>query len=155
MTGTGRRALAETARLLHVIRDDADELGLEPVPGLADLDRLVGGFTASGLQVDLEQSGDLTGLPAGVDVSTYRIVQEALTNARRYGAGPVSVEVSGRTAACGSPRPTRSGRRRRRTVAGSGCSAWRSGRRCSAAACATTCADGRFELEAVLPVVDA
>ena len=44
VTGTGRRALAETARLLHVIRDDADELGLEPVPGVADLDRLVEEF---------------------------------------------------------------------------------------------------------------
>ena len=50
---TGRRALAETARLLHVVRDDADELGLEPVPGLADVDRLVAELDGSGLEVDL------------------------------------------------------------------------------------------------------
>lgn len=91
VAGTGRRALAETARLLHVIRDDADELGLEPVPGVVDLDRLIDEFADSGLQVDMERSGDLSGLPAGVDVSTYRVVQEALTNAHRYGAGPVSL----------------------------------------------------------------
>ena len=41
---TGRRALVETGRLLHVIRDDADELGLAPTPGMADLDDLVGQF---------------------------------------------------------------------------------------------------------------
>ncbi len=50
---TGRRALVETGRLLHVIRDDADELGLNPAPGVADLDRLVQEFRAEGLDVDL------------------------------------------------------------------------------------------------------
>ena len=50
---TGRRALVETGRLLHVIRDDADELGLDPAPGVADLERLVREFRAEGLEVDL------------------------------------------------------------------------------------------------------
>lgn len=91
---TGRRTLAETARLLHLIRDDADELGLEPVPGLTDLDRLVAGMDGSATPVELRRVGDLTGLPAAVDVSAYRIVQEALTNAHRYGRGTVTLEVS-------------------------------------------------------------
>ena len=94
VTATGRRTLGETARLLHLIRDDADELGLEPVPGLADLDRLVAEMEISGTRVDLRRVGDLTALPAAVDVSAYRIAQEALTNARRYGQGPVTLEVS-------------------------------------------------------------
>ncbi len=82
---TGRRAIAETGRLLHVLRDDADELGLEPAPGLADLAGLVAAFRASGLTIDLDVPESLPRLPAGVDVSAYRIVQEALTNALRYG----------------------------------------------------------------------
>jgi signal transduction histidine kinase len=91
--GTGRRALAETGRLLHVIRDSADELGLAPVPGLADLPELVEGFRRRGLQVDLSDQVEATDLPAGVDVSAYRIVSEALTNAERYAAGPVELDV--------------------------------------------------------------
>ena len=51
---TGRQAIAETGRLLHVLRDDEDELGLEPAPGLADLPGLVAAFRASGLDVDVE-----------------------------------------------------------------------------------------------------
>lgn len=94
VTATGRRTLGETARLLHLIRDDDDELGLEPVPGLADLDRLVAEMAVAGTQVDLRRVGDLSDLPAAVDVSAYRIAQEALTNARRYGQGPVTLEVS-------------------------------------------------------------
>ncbi len=86
VAATGRRALSETGRLLHVIRDDADELGLQPAPGLSDLHRLVERFRADGLQVAVEVDGPLPPLPAGVDVSAYRIVQEALTNALRYGA---------------------------------------------------------------------
>ncbi|MFP5371402.1 MAG: sensor histidine kinase, partial [Actinomycetes bacterium] len=87
---TGRRALGETARMLHLLRDEADELGLSPAPGLKDLDALVDGFRASGLRVDLAVEGDPSGLPPGVDVSAYRVVQEALTNARRYAADRVA-----------------------------------------------------------------
>ncbi len=83
---TGRRALAETGRLLHVIRDEHDELGLEPAPGLAQLPSLVEQFRESGLQVDLEVPPALPALPAGLDLSAYRIAQEALTNALKYSA---------------------------------------------------------------------
>ena len=81
---TGRRALSETGRLLHVIRDEADELGLTPSPGLEQLPELVDRFRDSGLEVDLQLDGPLLPLPEGVDLSAYRIVQEALTNALRH-----------------------------------------------------------------------
>jgi signal transduction histidine kinase len=84
VAATGRRALAETGRLLHVIRDTEGELGLAPTPGLAQVPELVDRFRADGLEVDLTLDDPLPELPAGVDVSAYRIVQEALTNALRY-----------------------------------------------------------------------
>ena len=83
VAATGRRALSETGRLLHVIRDEADELGLRPAPGLEQLADLVAHFRESGLDVDFELDGALP-LPDGVDLSTYRIAQEALTNALKY-----------------------------------------------------------------------
>ena len=85
VAATGRDALSETGRLLHVIRDEGDELGLAPAPGVAGVADLVEQFRASGLTVDLELGEPLPELPAGVDVSAYRIVQEALTNALKYG----------------------------------------------------------------------
>jgi signal transduction histidine kinase len=81
---TGRRALAETGRLLSLVRDKDDELGLDPDPGLGRLIELVDQFRRSGLDVDLEVVGSLDALPAGIDLSAYRIVQEALTNALKY-----------------------------------------------------------------------
>ena len=86
VAATGRRALAETGRLLHLIRDTDDELGLEPDLGLDRLDELVEQFRRSGLDVQLQVDGSLVALPAGVDLSGYRIVQEALTNALKYAA---------------------------------------------------------------------
>lgn len=83
---TGRRALSETGRLLHVLRDDADELGMSPAPGLADLPVLVEEFRQRGLAVDADLPDPVPSVPAGVDVSTYRIAQEVLTNALRYAA---------------------------------------------------------------------
>jgi signal transduction histidine kinase len=89
----GRRTLAETGRLLHRVRDESDELGLRPAPGLADLPRLIDEMRAAGLDVDAAVSPPTGPLPGGVDVSAYRIVQEALTNARRYGDGAARLVV--------------------------------------------------------------
>ena len=93
---TGREALAETGRLLHLLRDAGDELGLSPAPGLSDVPALVETFRAGGLQVQavLDLPGD--DLAGGVDVSAYRVVQELLTNALRYAEGPVALHVTAR-----------------------------------------------------------
>ncbi len=91
---TGRKALEETGRLLHLIRDDADELGLHPAPGLADVPRLVSTFRESGLEVVAALDLPTVPLPGGVDVSAYRVVQEALTNALKYADGPVQLSIA-------------------------------------------------------------
>jgi signal transduction histidine kinase len=91
---TGRKALDETGRLLHLIRDDGDELGLNPAPGLADVPHLVSTFRESGLDVVDDVDLPTMPLPGGVDVSTYRVVQEALTNALKYAEGPVDLSIS-------------------------------------------------------------
>ena len=62
----------------------ADGGGLAPQPGVDQLDALVGRVRAAGLPAELEIDGDRRTLPASIDVTTYRIVQEALTNALRY-----------------------------------------------------------------------
>jgi signal transduction histidine kinase len=90
---TGRRALDETGRLLHLIRDDADELGLRPAPGLADVPDLVARFRASGLRLETELRLPEEPLGGSVDVSAYRLVQETLTNALKYAEGPVWLSV--------------------------------------------------------------
>lgn len=90
---TGRRALAETGRLLHLLRDDDDELGLAPSVGLAQLPALADAVRRGGLEVDLVVDGSLADLPAGVDLSAYRLVQEALTNALKHGAGSARVQL--------------------------------------------------------------
>ena len=89
----GRQALAETGRLLHLIRDEDDELGLQPAPGLSDLPALVEGFRAGGLALDASLELPDRPVSGGVDVSAYRVVQEALTNALKYAAGPVRLSV--------------------------------------------------------------
>jgi signal transduction histidine kinase len=91
---TGRATLAETGRLLHLIRDDSDELGLSPAPGLAQLPALLDSFRGSGLEVEATLAPPAGPLPGGVDVSAYRVVQELLTNALKHGAGSVRLEVS-------------------------------------------------------------
>jgi signal transduction histidine kinase len=61
--------------------------GLAPQPGVAQLPELAGRLTASGLDVRLASTGDVQTLPPGVDLTVFRIVQEALTNALKH-AGP-------------------------------------------------------------------
>ena len=83
---TGRDAMAEMRRILGVLRDDGGEVALAPQPSLAALTGLVEASTD--LPVEVHLDGDLESLPPGVEVSAFRIVQEALTNVRRH-AGPV------------------------------------------------------------------
>jgi signal transduction histidine kinase len=83
----GRQALDELRHLLGVLRPEADAEALGPLPGLADVPRLVDQLGAAGLDVSLTIDDGQIDLPARVDLSAYRIVQEALTNALKH-AGP-------------------------------------------------------------------
>jgi signal transduction histidine kinase len=67
---------------------------LAPAPGLADLDRLIQRTRGAGVQVSLERSGRVRAVPAGVDLSAYRIIQEALTNVVRHAGGGAHCAVS-------------------------------------------------------------
>jgi signal transduction histidine kinase len=79
-----RTAMGEMRRLLGVLRDDRTGPELAPAPGLADVGRLITGTADAGVRVQLEVRGARCGVPPGVDLAAYRIVQEALTNVVKH-----------------------------------------------------------------------
>ena len=90
---TGRGAMTEMRRLLGVLRDDAGEkASLAPQPSIRQVQALVDQCADAGLDVRLELEGEERDLPPGVDLSAYRIVQEALTNTMKH-AGPARAVV--------------------------------------------------------------
>ena len=89
---TAQHALIEMRRLVGLLRADDAVLMLSPQPTLSRLDDLVEQVRTAGMAVTVSVDGQPTHLPAGVDLSAYRIVQEALTNALKH-AGPADAEV--------------------------------------------------------------
>jgi signal transduction histidine kinase len=89
---SGERSLVELRRILALLRG-AGEAPSRPQPSLAELGELVAEHRAAGLPVRLQVTGEARPLPAGVELSAYRIVQEALTNAAKH-AAPRSVVVT-------------------------------------------------------------
>ncbi len=88
----GREALTEMRALLRVLRTDPAEVDRAPQPGLAQLPSLVEQMSLAGLPVRLSTEGEPRLLPAAVEVTAYRIVQQALTNTLKH-AGPAHAEV--------------------------------------------------------------
>jgi signal transduction histidine kinase len=104
---TGREALGEMRRLLGVMRGGAESGEVAPQPRLADVERLVEETRADDLPVELTVQGRRRELSPGIELSAYRIVQEALTNVRkhagrsakarvvvRYGEAALELEIS-------------------------------------------------------------
>lgn len=116
---TGRTSLAEMRRLLTLVRrNPADDPQLVPVPGVAALPELIDRVRGSGTPVAFAVEGEPVPLTIGVDLTAYRVVQEALTNTiahagqgasatvfLRYGPGELVIDVSD-DGACGAPRPS-------------------------------------------------
>ncbi|MFU8854162.1 sensor histidine kinase [Micromonospora sp. SL1-18] len=89
---TGRQAVGELRRMLGLLRGEQARLALKPQPGTADLGDLVDHMAEIGLPVELTVEGTARPLPPGVDLTVYRIVQEALTNALKH-AAPTTAHV--------------------------------------------------------------
>jgi signal transduction histidine kinase len=81
---TGREALAEMRRMVGVLRRPEEAPALAPQPSLEQLERLVEHARGAGLPVELRIEGEPVQLPAGVDLTAYRLVQEGLTNALKH-----------------------------------------------------------------------
>src|SRR5580704_4423194 len=90
---SGRQALTEMRRLLGMLREADEEPALAPQPGLGELPTLAESVRAAGLPVHLVVDDNDAALPTAVDVSAYRIVQEALTNVLKH-AGSARAVVS-------------------------------------------------------------
>ena len=89
---TGRQALVEMRHMLGLLRSDGAGPELAPQPSMRGVGALVDAMRAAGHDVELRTEGVPVALPPGLDLSAYRIVQEALTNAVRH-AGPVPVRA--------------------------------------------------------------
>jgi signal transduction histidine kinase len=90
----GREALEEMQRMLGVLRTDEVDEGIGPLPGLAQLPTLAADARRAGVGVTLDAGVGSDRLPIGLQLTAYRIVQEALTNVRKHAqAGTVHIKI--------------------------------------------------------------
>ncbi|MER6301172.1 sensor histidine kinase [Kitasatospora sp. NPDC001539] len=94
IASTGRQALVEMRRLLGVLRTSDTTEEYVPQPGVEELPELLEQVRTAGLRVDYATSGHPRELPRGVELTVYRIVQEALTNVRKHGGPDVHARVA-------------------------------------------------------------
>jgi signal transduction histidine kinase len=90
---SGEQSLAELRRILALLREPQQTVESHPQPSLAELNELVASYRGAGLQVRLDVIGEPLPLPGGVELSVYRIVQEALTNTLKH-TDPSNVMVT-------------------------------------------------------------
>ena len=88
-----RTALTEVRRILGALRENNDDAGYSPMPGLDAVDALAAELTQAGLPVQVRVEGDRGTIPAALDLTAYRLVQESLTNVVKH-AGPARAEVT-------------------------------------------------------------
>ena len=94
VSATGRQALLEMRRLLGVLREGSAEQPLAPQPGLDRLDGLLAQVHAAGIPVTMDLDGDPHELPAGIQLTVFRVTQEALTNTLKHAPRPTSAHVA-------------------------------------------------------------
>ncbi|GAA3341351.1 histidine kinase [Amorphoplanes nipponensis] len=148
--------LKEIASVVGVLRNSDEQASTEPAPGLARLPELLGALEAAGFAVRHQRRGEPRELPALVDLAAYRIVQEALTNAHRYGDGRAALLVE--YAPSGVVLEVTNDVRPDRGAEGTGYGLLGMRERATAAGGAVTAGplgDGRFRVHAVLPTEDA
>jgi signal transduction histidine kinase len=90
----GRESLTEMRRMLGVLRDPGNGAELAPQPQISDLEALANHASEAGVETHLALEGDWRAVPPGVELTAYRVVQEALTNVIRHAGRPVCAEVT-------------------------------------------------------------
>ncbi len=94
IAATGREALVEMRRLLGVLRDHSSAQPLEPQPSLDRLDELLARVHAAGIPVTIDLDGDPHRLADGVQLTVFRVAQEALTNTLKHAARPTRAHLA-------------------------------------------------------------